>query len=55
MSATPAFFWLVSEGNDRVHNQLRVTRAGTAYRLKDGNIVYLPEPGAASEATVTRP
>ncbi len=30
-------------------------RAGIAYRLKDGNIVYLPEPGAASEATVTRP
>lgn len=30
-------------------------RAGIAYRLKDGNIVYLPEPGAASPAAATKP
>lgn len=30
-------------------------RAGVAYRLKDGNIVYLPETGQAGETTAAKP
>jgi hypothetical protein len=29
-------------------------RAGVAYKLKDGNIVYVPEPGGAAAASTER-